>query len=139
MRVILDTDVLVAALRSRSGASNALLRALADGGIEVAVSVPIMLEYEAVLTRPEHLAASGLTRERMSAFLDGLARLVVPVVPHFLWRPQLKDPNDEMILDAAVASGAAAIVTFNRRDFGQAAARLGIEVLTPADLLERLE
>jgi putative PIN family toxin of toxin-antitoxin system len=113
MRVAFDTDVIVAALRSRTGASNALLRALRLGQLEAMVSVPMMLEYEAVLMRPEQRQATGLTIQEVGVFLDGLAALLTPVVPYFLWRPRLRDPNDEMVLDAAVNGGADGIVTFN--------------------------
>lgn len=74
----------------------------------------------------------------IGAFLDCLAALVVPVMPHFLWRPQLRDPNDEMILEAAVNGRADAIVTFNRRDFLPAARRFGIAVERPGDMIRRL-
>jgi predicted nucleic acid-binding protein len=91
-----------------------------------------------VLSRPEHLAATGLTVEETGRFLDGLAALIVPVRPHFLWRPQLRDPNDEMVLEAAVNGRADAIVTFNRRDFLPAARRFGIGVEAPSEIIRRL-
>jgi predicted nucleic acid-binding protein len=99
----------------------------------------MMIEYEAVLTRREHLTAAGLTRTEVGAFLDGLARLIIPVTPSFLWRPQLTDPNDEIVLDAAVSGGCNAIVTFNTRHFTPAAARFDIEVLTPAHAIRRVQ
>lgn len=71
-------------------------------------------------------------------FLDGLAALIVPVKPHFLWRPQLRDPNDEMVLEAAVNGRADAIVTFNRRDFLPAARHFGIDVERPNEIIRRL-
>ena len=136
---MLDTDVLVAALRSPRGASRALLQRLRAGRLVAVVSVALMLEYEAVLTRVEQLAAIGLSRREMEALLDGLAALVEPVTPHFLWRPQLRDVDDEMVLAAAVAGGCDAIVTFNTRDFLPAATRFGLGVLVPADALRRIE
>ena len=84
MRVAFDTDVMVAALRSRTGASNALLRALRSGELEAVASVPMMFEYEAVLMRPEQLRATGLAPQEVSVFLDGLAALLIPVLPYFL-------------------------------------------------------
>lgn len=138
MKVALDTDVIVAARRSRSGASNALLRALRAGQLEAVASVPMMLEYEAVLMRVEHREAMGLSEQQVQAFLDDLAALVTPVVPYFLWRPRLRDPDDEMVLDAAVNGAADAIVTFNTRDFLPAASLFTVQILTPAEALWQL-
>jgi putative PIN family toxin of toxin-antitoxin system len=138
MRAAFDTDVIVAALRSRTGASNALLHALRLGQLEAMASVPMMLEYEAVLMRPEQRQATGLTIQEVGVFLDGLAVLLTPVVPYFLWRPRLRDPNDEMVLDAAVNGGVDGIVTFNVHDFLPGAAQFQLEVLTPAEALGRL-
>jgi putative PIN family toxin of toxin-antitoxin system len=138
MRVVFDTDVIVAALRSRTGASNALLRALRLGQLEAVASVPIMLEYEAVLMRLEQQQTTGLTVQEVGVFLDGLAALLTPVMPYFLWRPRLRDPNDEMVLDAAVNGGVDAIVTFNVDDFLPGATQFQLEVLTPAEALRRL-
>jgi predicted nucleic acid-binding protein len=89
MRVALDTDVIVAALHSRTGASNALLRAVRRGRLEAVASVPMMLEYEAVLMRVAQRQAIGMTVRQVELFLDGLAALLHPVTPHFLWRPTL--------------------------------------------------
>jgi putative PIN family toxin of toxin-antitoxin system len=139
VRLALDSNVLVAALRSPQGASRALLLALRARRIEAVASVNMMIEYEAVLTRREHLTAAGLSRTEVGAFLDGLARLIIPVSPYFLWRPQLTDPNDEMVLDAAVTGGCDAIVTFNTHHFRPAAARFGIAVLTPAQVIRRVQ
>ena len=138
MRVAFDTDVIVAALRSRTGASNAILRALRQGQLEAVASVPMLLEYEAVLLRPEHRQAAGMTVEEVSVFLDGLAALLIPVLPYFLWRPCLRDPDDEMVLDAAVNGRAHAIVTFNVQDFLPEARQFQLEVLTPREALQRL-
>jgi putative PIN family toxin of toxin-antitoxin system len=138
MIVALDTDVVVAALRSPHGASRRLLQELRAGRIQVVCTIGMFIEYESVLSRPEHLAATGLTVEETGRFLDGLAALIVPVRPHFLWRPQLRDPNDEMVLEAAVNGRADAIVTFNRRDFLPAARRFGIGVEEPSEIIRRL-
>jgi putative PIN family toxin of toxin-antitoxin system len=138
MRVASDTDVIVAALRSRTGASNALLRALRLGQLEAVASVALMLEHEAVLMRPEQQQATDLTSQEVGVFLNGLAALLTPVMPYFLWRPRLRDPDDEMVLDAAVNGGADAIVTFNVGDFLPGATQFQLEVLTPAEALQRL-
>lgn len=137
MRYVLDTDVLVAGLRSKTGASRRLLVLLYQERYQSIASVAMMLEYEAVLTRSENLSAFGLTRQEVLRFLDGLSLLIAPVTPYFLWRPQLRDPADEHVLEAAVNGHADAIVTFNHRHF-RAAARFGIAVLRPGEALQRI-
>lgn len=117
---MLDTDVLVAALRSSRGASRQLLLGALDHHFELLLSVPLVLEYEAVLTRPEHLAACGLRSEEVERVLDDLASVAKPVRLAFRWRPRLPDPNDDMVLETAVNGNADAIVTFNQRDFKEA-------------------
>ena len=135
MRLVIDTDVVVAGLRSPSGASAELLRRVLGGRPLLLASVAIVLEYEAVVTRSEHLTRAGLTRDDALAVIDALAGVAEPVELHFRWRPQLRDANDEMLLEAAANGRADAIVTFNRRDFGAAPARFGIAVLSPGDVL----
>jgi putative PIN family toxin of toxin-antitoxin system len=136
-RVVIDTNVLVAARRSRSGASNALLLAADEGAFQMLASVPLFLEYEDVLTRPEQLLASAATLNETGTALNDLAGLVEPVRLHFLWRPQLGDAADEMVLETAINGRADWIVTFNVRHFGPAS-RFGIEVLLPSEALRRL-
>ena len=101
------------------------------------VSVPLFLEYEAVLTRPEHLLAARLTGPEVAAFLDSLAGLVEPVQLHYLWRPQLGDIADEMVLETAINGRADCIVTFNTRHF-EPAARFGIQVIRPDEAMRRI-
>ena len=139
MRCVLDTDVVVAAMRSPRGASAALLLAALDSRIELAANVALVLEYESVCLRDEHLLASGLTAPAARQFVDGVAALLHPVTSHFIWRPQLKDPGDEMVLEAAVNGMADAIVTFNQRDYGPAPLRFGVETLLPRDVLVALQ
>ena len=130
MKVALDTDVLVAAVRSRPGASRAWLRAILSGEASLLLSAPLALQYEAVLTRPEHLAASGASMEQIAALLDALCAVCAPVEISFLWRPMLRDADDEMVLEAAVNGRADRLLTFNERNF-VGADRLGITVERP--------
>jgi predicted nucleic acid-binding protein len=138
-RTILDTDVLVAGVRSDRGASRVLLAAGLERRYPVLASVPLMLEYEAVLTRPEHLAAAGISTADAEVLLDAIAAVVEPIRISYLWRPLLTDPGDDLVLETAVNGRANAVVTFNRRDFELAAGQFGIEVLAPADAIARLE
>jgi predicted nucleic acid-binding protein len=98
------------------------------------VSVPLMVEYEAVLTRPEHLDASGMTSRQVNEVLDALARVLIPVPLRFLWRPRLKDPADEMVLETAVNGAADRLVTFNVRHLAVAAREFGVRVLRPPEM-----
>ena len=97
-----------------------------------------MVEYEAVMTRKQHLVASNLSREDVGILLDAVAAVGEPVRPAFLWRPSLRDADDDMVLEVAVNGQANAIVTFNHRDFRPATERFGIEVLSPGAAIERL-
>jgi len=128
---VLDTDVLVAAFRSDIGASRQVLEAARARRFDLLLSVPLMLEYESVLTRPEHLAASGASREDVSAVLDELASVGKKVELMIRTRPMLPDPNDEMVLETAINGRADAIVTFNDRDFRPVAARFRCSVVRP--------
>ena len=136
---MLDTDVMVAALRSDRGASRQLLLAALDKSIELLLSVPLMVEYEAVLTRKEHLAASGLSAREVNEILDGLVKVGVQVPLRFLWRPQLRDPADEMVLETAVNGRAEWLVTFNERHLGAAARRFGMRSSVPRDAWKEVQ
>lgn len=139
MRVGLDTDQLVAAMRSPTGASAAFLEGALDGRVRLLANLALVLEHEAVCGRSEHLAGAGLSVEEAGAFLDAVASLIEPVESHFFWCPQLRDPSDEMVLEAAVNGQADAIVAFNHRDFGDSPLGLGIKVLLPRDALRSLK
>lgn len=139
MRLVLDTDVVVAGMRSPEGASAALLAAALDRRVTLCANVALMLEYEAVCSRSEHRKAAGLSMGEVGVFLDAVAALVEPVETHFLWRPQLRDPNDEMVLEAAVNGQATAIVTFNTRHFRDAADQFGILLLLPREVLPTMK
>jgi len=135
---VLDTDVMVAALRSSRGASRQLLLGALDGSFRLLLSVPLILEYEAVLSRPEHLAACGLSLAEIGRVLDDLAGIAQPVSLSFRWRPRLSDPNDDMVLETAVNGSADAIVTFNQRDFEAAVRDFGCAVILPGTALGQI-
>jgi putative PIN family toxin of toxin-antitoxin system len=139
MRIVLDTSVVVAALRTRSGAGNAVLRLVAQRRVTILATPPLFLEYEEVLKRAEQQLAHGLTPEAVDEFLAELAALIEPVELHFQWRPQGPDPNDEMVLEAAINGQADVLVTYNLADFAGIAERFRIEVMHPADLLKRIK
>lgn len=139
IRVLLDTNVLVAGLTSSQGASYAVLQAVAASKIEIAASTALWLEYESVLKRSEIRALHGFSSKEIDAVLSALAVWVRPVLLHYVWRPQLRDPADEMVLEAAVNGQVQAIVTHNTRDFVQIAPDFGVRVLTPAQLLLMME
>ena len=102
------------------------------------VNVALALEYEATCQLPEHRLAAELNNAEVGIFIDAMLAMAEPVETHFMWRPQLRDPADELVLEAAVNGRADALVTFNRWDFGDAPAAFGIEVLTPAEALNRV-
>ena len=135
VRLVIDTNVFVAALRSPHGASAILLTRVVEKRARPLLSVALILEIEAVLSRPEQLSATGLNAKLVQGFVDELCRVAEPVEIHFAWRPQLRDAADEMVLEAAVNGQAHALVTFNIRDFVPAAQRLGVEVMTPTTAL----
>lgn len=139
MKLVLDTDIVVAALRSPGGASAELLRLARHGDIGIAVSVPLVLEYESVATRAGHLAASGLSVTEAQAVIDVLVSVAEWTRIDYRWRPQTRDPADEMVLEAAINAKADAIVTFNRRDFGSAPDKFGIGCWLPGETLEKLK
>ena len=133
-----DTDVIVAAMRSPGGASAAILRAARRDEVTLLVSVPLAMEYEATCSEPEHQLAAGLSEQEVGIFLDAILAIAEPLKAHFLWRPQLRDPGDEMVLETAVNGRADALVTFNVRDFGSVPERFGIEVLIPREAIRRI-
>jgi predicted nucleic acid-binding protein len=102
------------------------------------LSVPLAIEDEAVCHRPDHRVEAGLLDRQVEIFIDAIIAMGEPAQTHFLWRPQLRDPNDEMVLEAAVNGGARAVVTFNVRDYGTAASQFGVEVLLPREAIARI-
>ena len=135
---VLDTDVMVAALRSSRGASRQLLLGALRDSFQLLLSVPLILEYEAVLTRPEHLTACGLSAAEVGRVLDDLAGIARPVRLSFRWRPRLADPNDDMVLETAANGNADPIVTFNQRDFEGAARDFTCKVILPGTALAEM-
>jgi putative PIN family toxin of toxin-antitoxin system len=136
--MVLDTDVVVAAMRSPRGASAAILMEARRERVTLLLSVALAMEYEAVCCKAEHRLASGLSEEEAGMFVTAVVAMAEPVKTHFLWRPQLRDPGDEMVLEAAVNGRADALVTFNTRDYGLAPSRFGMEVLLPREAIARI-
>ena len=134
---MLDTDVIVAAMRSPSGASAAILRA-ARQGLPVLLSVPMALEYEAVCRQEEHRLAADLSDRQAEIFVTALIAMAEPVDRYFLWRPQLRDAGNEMVLETAVNGNAHAIVTFNLRHFQIAGKTFNCAVLLPREALRQI-
>jgi len=139
VRVVLDTNVLVGAIRSDAGASRRLLRFGLQRRCVLLISVPLMAEYQSVMTRPEHLTASHLSAEGVGDLLDAVVSVAEPVRLAFLWRPLLPDPDDDMVMEAAVNGQADLLVTFNRRHFGMIGERFGIRVCSPGEAVGDLE
>ena len=137
--MVLDTSVLVAALRSRRGASNRLVESVGLGQLRPLVTTALFLEYEDVVLRAETRLATGMTAEDVEAFLAAFASAAEGVSVSFRWRPQLKDPKDELVLEAAVNGRADALVTHNVRDFLEAARLFSLRVLLPREVLKELE
>jgi putative PIN family toxin of toxin-antitoxin system len=135
---VFDTNVWVAALRSRQGASFVLLRAVQQRLVGGALSPALFLEYNDVLQRKPNLQSFWTTPEEVEAVLTLLADRLKHVSIHFRWRPQLRDPNDEMVLECAINANAKTIVTFNQRDFLPAAAQFGIKLVQPGELVKQL-
>ena len=129
-KIVLDTNVLVSALRSASGPSFTLVQCIRLNAVGMCCSPALFLEYEDVLKRPAQLRAFGLLPGDIDDILADLAMHIQPVSTHYQWRPQLRDPADEMVLEAAANASAQAIVTYNLRDFVPAK-DFGILVLNP--------
>lgn len=136
LKVVLDTNILVAGLRSRLGASFKLLSLVGTGKFEINLSVPLVLEYEEVLMRQRQ--ELGLTRSDVEDFLNYLCSVANLHEIYFLWRPYLKDPKDEMVLELAVKAECEYIVTHNERDFRDVE-RFRTKTVTAREFLETIK
>lgn len=132
--IVIDTSVFVAALRSKRGASWQLFLSLGDPRLKNHVSSPLLYEYEEVALRQQ--TAHGLNREELNVLLDQVAAESRHEITYYSWRPHSTDPDDDFLVDLAVASGCGYIVTHNTRDFAN---QFGIAVVTPGDLLRKLK
>lgn len=137
IKIVFDTSVLVAAARSRQGASFALLASLPNPHFQICLSVAVYTEWQAVMTRPEHLP-TGVEADAALGFVRYLASLAHLQDIYYLWRPFLKDPDDDMVLECAVAAGCSYIVTDNIKDFRRSE-QLGVKALTPGEFLKLLK
>lgn len=132
-QIVLDSNVLISAQRSRRGASSKLLSLLGTGKFEAHLSVALVLEYEEILMR--HRLDLGLSQDDVTDLVDALCSLSQPHEIHYQWRPYLRDADDEFVLELAVAAGCEYIVSFNQNDF-VGVERFGIRVVTPGEFLQ---
>jgi len=133
IRAVLDTNVLVSAIRSKLGASLELLSEVGAGAFDIVVSVPLVFEYEDALLRNR----GRLSEANVRQIVDYLCAIAVPQPIFFLWRPMLRDPKDDMVAEVAFASSCDYLVTHNRKDFS-GVETLGVRVVSPAQFLERI-
>ena len=134
-RIVIDTNVLIAALRSPSGASFQIVQLIGRGYFEISLSVPLVLEYESMAKR--ELDNLVVDAEDVDDLIDYICQVSRHNEIFYTWRPQLRDPDDEMVLELAIGSMSDAIVTFNKRDFA-GTEQFGIRLLTPVELLNEI-
>ncbi len=132
-KVIIDTNILASALRSNKGAAYALIAELPLQKFVFYLSVPLYIEYREVLTRPENMTGTN-TQEEILAFLRYVCKMAHHQKIFYLWRPWLKDPKDDMVLELAVAAQCEYIITYNLKDFANIQ-NFGIEAVTPKEFL----
>ena len=133
--IVIDTNVFVSALRSRQGASHRLLLLIGRGAFEVDISVPLIVEYEDAAKRMAREV--GLAHADIDDILDYICAVAHRRRIHFLWRPFLKDPQDDQVLELAVESESDGIVTHNVRDF-VGVEQFGVRVVTPQEFLRQI-
>ncbi len=131
-----DTSVLVAGLRSRRGASFQILQAIRSEDIQIAVSVALVLEYESVLLRPALIP--HFTTQELGKIVDGLCLLADHQRVFFAWRPFLPDPDDDLVLELAVAASSPFVITHNTGDF-RGSNSVGVRAITPATALNLIK
>ena len=136
LKIILDTNILFTALRSSRGASFKLISLIPSQLFSLSVSVPLVLEYEDVLKRSQHLDYLGETD--VDDFIDFIVSVAEHKKIHYLWRPFLKDPCDDMLVELAVASNADVIVTYNKKDFKNVMERFGVKIIDAKELLKMI-
>ncbi len=134
-QIVLDTNVLISALRSRRGPSFRVLSLIGKEKFGIHLSVPLVLEYEAVAKRSRWRGKPSW--EHVSNILDYLCAVGQQDQIHFLWRPRARDPRDDMVLEVAVAGQCDGIVTYNKRDFAEAKS-FGMELFTPKEFLKKI-
>lgn len=137
VNVIIDTNILVSALKSDMGASYTLISKLPSPKFQFSISVPLYIEYQDVLTRKEHLTGTSKEKEVL-AFLRYLCKIANRQKIFYLWRPWLKDPKDDMVLELAVAAKSKYIITYNLKDFSNIQ-KFGIEAIIPKKFLQIIE
>lgn len=133
--IVIDTNVILSALKSRNGKSFELISKIGNGLFDFAISVPLILEYETVLKN--HLDRNIFTDTDIEDFVDYICTVGIKTKIFYLWRPFLKDPFDDHVLELAVNANAQTIVTFNKKDFLEAKS-LGIKIQTPKEFLETI-
>ncbi len=136
MRVVIDTNVLLSALKSKKGASYAIISQLPSTLFQLTLSVPLYSEYQDVLTRKENLTGTRSSEDILN-FLRYICSISYRQNIFFLWRPWLKDPKDDMVLELAVASKSKYIITYNLQDFKEIN-KFGISAITPSTFLHKL-
>jgi len=134
-QIVIDTNVLVAALRSRRGAAFKLLMLIDSGKFEVNISVPLVLEYEDAAKRL--VGKIALTARDIDAIIDYICAVAHRRTIFYLWRPFLKDPKDDMVLELAVTASCDYIVTYNKGDFA-GAEQFGLQVVTAKEFLQNI-
>jgi putative PIN family toxin of toxin-antitoxin system len=138
LRIALDTDVLVAGVTSSDGASRQIILAALDMRVRLLLSTPLLVEYEAVLTRPGNLARWRLRTDEILELLDELAQICTPVAFDYRWRPTGADDDDEMVIETAINGQADVVATFNLRHMKDAGTRFGFIAQRPGPLLRRI-
>jgi putative PIN family toxin of toxin-antitoxin system len=135
IKAVIDTNVIFSGLQSQKGSSHRLLRLLPEKRFESVISVPLLLEYESVLSK--HSKQLKLTQSEIQDFLDYICSIATHTKIYYLWRPRLIDPFDDHILELAIASSSKYIITFNISDF-KGSEDLGVKVITPDEFIVKV-